>query len=111
MALPREDSRLEALIESVRLLHASLELDDILRHLLRSAMGRLMARRGLIALEREDGVVLALVRGTAQLVAGDRFDEAAARAAAISLLIPIGDPARPLGMLGLGLPPPGGFDA
>src|SRR6185295_10007194 len=103
MARPREESRLEALIESVRLLHASLELDDILRHLLRSAMGRLMARRGLIAIERDDDFTIALVRGTAQLRASEPFDEAAARAAEISLLIPIGDPSRPLGMLGLGL--------
>src|SRR5262245_6111976 len=110
MALPREESRLEALIESVRLLHASLELDDILRHLLRSAMGRLMARRGLIAIEREGGATIALVRGTAALKAGDPSDEAAARAADVSLMIPIGDAARPLGVLGLGLPPPAGFD-
>src|SRR6185295_18402268 len=118
MARPREESRLEALLESVRLLHASLELDDILRHLLRSAMGRLMARRGLIGILdpgeypprggtmysgglppdpllaplagtptprsvplAEPAYTLALVRGTAALRAGQRFDEEAARAA------------------------------
>ena len=71
-----EQSRLEALLESVRLLHYSLELDDLVRHLLRSAMGRLMARSGFIALEQADGLRLALVRGTTLLRAGDPVDEA-----------------------------------
>jgi hypothetical protein len=51
VTLPLSQSRLEALLESADLLHASLELDDLLRHLLRSIMGRLVVSRGLIAVE------------------------------------------------------------
>jgi phosphoserine phosphatase RsbU/P len=106
-----EQSRLEALLESVRLLHSSLELDDLVRHLLRSAMGRLMARSGFIALEQPDGLQFALVRGTSLLRAGGIFDEAQSTAAGIALLIPIGDATHPIGLLGLGKPPSDGFDS
>ena len=106
-----EQSRLEALLESVRLLHSSLELDDLVRHLLRSAMGRLMARSGFIALEQANGLRLALVRGTSLLRVGDPVDQAQTAAADMQLLIPIGDAASPVGLLGLGKPPAGGFDA
>ena len=47
-----DTSRLESLLESARLLQSSLELDTILKHLLRTVMGRLLARRGLIAVSR-----------------------------------------------------------
>ncbi|MGA2596740.1 MAG: hypothetical protein ABSH09_07065 [Bryobacteraceae bacterium] len=39
------ESRLEALLESARLLHASVRLEDLLRHLLRTVMGRLLVGR------------------------------------------------------------------
>ena len=105
MSRLREQSRLEALLESVRLLHSSLELDDLVRHLLRSGMGRLMARSGFIALEQPDGLRFALVRGTSMLRAGEPFDEGLSSAAEIALLIPIGDATHPVGLLGLGKPP------
>lgn len=97
-------SRLEALLESAQLLHSSLDLDDLLRHLLRSVMGRLLVTRALIAVE-EDGVTrLALVRGLPRLKAGEPFDEDAARAAGIELIFPIGEERHPVGRLGIGRP-------
>jgi len=42
-------TQLEALLESAQLLHATLDLDALLRHLLRSVMGRLLVSRALIA--------------------------------------------------------------
>ena len=39
---PLDVSNLEALLESAQLLHASLDLDELLKHLLRTAMGRLV---------------------------------------------------------------------
>jgi sigma-B regulation protein RsbU (phosphoserine phosphatase) len=107
---PLSTSRLEALLESAQLLHSSLELDELLRHLLRSAMGRLVVPRGFVAVE-EDGILrLALVRGFKGLAAGQPFDEEAARLAGAELLVPIGDAERPLGLIGLGVPASGPID-
>src|ERR1017187_10304072 len=44
-------SGLQALLESARLLNSSLSLDELLRHLLRTVMGRLLVSRGVIAIE------------------------------------------------------------
>jgi phosphoserine phosphatase RsbU/P len=100
-------SRLEALLESAELLHSSLELDDLLRHLLRTVMGRLVVGRGLVAVEQDGALRLALVRGARTLAVGAPFDEAAARAAGIEYLVPIGDRMPPLGIIGLGAPAAG----
>ncbi len=98
-------SRLEALLESAQLLHSSLNLDDLLRHLLRSVMGRLLVSKGLIAVS-EDGVMrLALVRGLPKLAAGGVFDETAARASGVNLVLPIGDETDPVGLLAIAIPP------
>ena len=45
----------QALLESARLLNGSLNLQDLLGHLLRTVMGRLLARRALGASVRELG--------------------------------------------------------
>lgn len=103
--------RLEALLESAQLLHSSLNLEDLLRHLLRSVMGRLMVGRGLIAVEEEGTMRLALLRGIKGLRAGDTFDEAMARDAGVQLILPIGKTDEPVGLLGLGRPPGGEVDA
>ena len=95
-------SRLEALLESAQLLHASLDLDDLLKHLLRTVMGRLVVSKGLIAVTADGVMKLALVRGLPKLKAGLEFDESAAREAGIRVLLPIGDAAQPVGVLGLG---------
>lgn len=94
----------ESLLESAQLLHASLELEPLLRHLLRSVMGRLLVSKGLIAVQQEGAMRLALVRGLPKLGAGDPFDEAVARDAGLDLILPIGDPVQPTGLLALGRP-------
>jgi sigma-B regulation protein RsbU (phosphoserine phosphatase) len=105
-----DSSRLEALLESAQLLHSSLNLDELLRHLLRTAMGRLLVSRGLIAVSDEEGMRLALVRGVGALKAGSLFDEAHARRAGIELILKIGDDDNPVGLLGLGRPASGSVD-
>lgn len=107
----RDTSRLQSLLESAQLLHASLDLEDLLRHLLRSVMGRLLVGRGLIAVEDNKAMRLRLVRGFKTFNVGDVFDEQAARAAGVHLILPIGDAAHPVGLLGLGRPPSGSIDS
>lgn len=104
-------STLEALLESAQLLHASLDLDELLKHLLRTVMGRLLVGRGLIAVADKGVMRLALVRGLPKLKVGEEFSEEAARAVGIELLLPIGDAARPVGLLGLGRSASGEIDA
>ena len=94
----------ETLLESAQLLHSSLNLDDLLRHLLRSVMGRLLVSKSLIAVT-DDGVMrLALVRGTPKLSVGQEFDEELARSAGIETILPIGDESQPVGLLGINNP-------
>jgi nitrate/nitrite-specific signal transduction histidine kinase len=68
-------SRLESLLESAQLLHASLDLEDLLRHLLRSVMGRTAAGRALVAVEEDGEMLIKLVRGAPKLKVGTRFDD------------------------------------
>lgn len=94
----------EALLESAQLLHSSLNLDDLLRHLLRSVMGRLLVSKSLIAVA-DDGVMkLELVRGLPKLAVGQEFDEEIARSAGIETVLPIGDDSQPIGLLGINNP-------
>lgn len=102
MATGFDVSRLEALLESAKLLQSSLDLDLILKHLMRTAMGRLVARRGLLAVRKQGVLRLNLVRGAASLKAGEVFDEAQARAAGVDYLFCIGTDADPVGYLGIG---------
>jgi sigma-B regulation protein RsbU (phosphoserine phosphatase) len=102
-----DPSRLEALLESAQLLHSSLDLEDLLKHLLRSVMGRVLTGRGLIAVAEDGAMRLRLVRGFKTLRAGAVFDEQAAREAGMHVLYAVGDPAHPAGLLGLGRPPQG----
>ncbi len=99
MTTPLGISRLEALLESAQLLHSSLNLDELLRHLLRSVMGRLLISKGLIAVSENGTMRIALSRGLPKLSAGDVFDETAARASGIDLILPIGDETDPVGFL------------
>jgi sigma-B regulation protein RsbU (phosphoserine phosphatase) len=100
-------SRLESLLESAQLLNSSLDLDSLLRHLLRTVMGRLLVGRGLIAVEEDGRMRVAQVRGLKGLEAGRAYDEEAARAAGVQAVYPIGDEARPTGLLAVGRPPAG----
>jgi sigma-B regulation protein RsbU (phosphoserine phosphatase) len=107
MTQPLGASNLEALLESAQLLHASLDLDDLLKHLLRTVMGRLVVGKGLLAVENDGVQRLALVRGFPKLKAGELFDPNDARDAGVSLILPIGDEAQPVGFLGIGRPAKG----
>jgi sigma-B regulation protein RsbU (phosphoserine phosphatase) len=104
---PLDVSNLEALLESAQLLHASLDLDELLKHLLRTAMGRLVAARGVVATYDGDQLRVSLVRGCRRLAAGAAFDEALARECGLGVFVPIGDDSTPLGMLALAAPPRG----
>lgn len=104
MPTPLDVSDLEALLESARMLHASLELDDLLRHLLRTVMGRLVVPRALVAVADGDRLVVSLARGCRGIAAGDVFDEARARQAGLRHFVPIGEEPSPLGVLGVSEP-------
>ncbi len=67
-------------------------------------MGRLLVKRGLIAVTDEGDMRLALVRGMQGLKTGDVFDERAARDAGVELILPIGAAEQPTGLLGIGRP-------
>jgi sigma-B regulation protein RsbU (phosphoserine phosphatase) len=104
---PLDISNLEALLESAQLLHASLDLDELLKHLLRTAMGRLVAARGAVATLDGDTMRVALARGCRRLAPGAAFDEASARACGLGVFVPIGDRSAPVGLLALAPPPRG----
>jgi sigma-B regulation protein RsbU (phosphoserine phosphatase) len=104
MSTSLDASRLEALLESAQLLHSSLNIEDLLRHLLRSVMGRLLVSKALIAVEEDGAMRVALARGLPRLAAGDKFDEEVARASGLDLILPIGDQSQPTGFLALGRP-------
>src|SRR5262245_49943956 len=104
MSTSLDASRLEALLESAQLLHSSLNIEDLLRHLLRSVMGRLLITKGLIAVEEDSAMRVALARGLPKLTVGEKFDEEIARASGLDLILPIGDLERPTGFLALGRP-------
>jgi phosphoserine phosphatase RsbU/P len=104
MSSSLDASRLEALLESAQLLHSSLNIEDLLRHLLRSVMGRLLVSKALIAVEEEGTMRVALARGLPKLSAGEKFNEEMAGPAGLDLILPIGDVAHPTGFLALGRP-------
>jgi len=104
MSSSLDASRLEALLESAQLLHSSLNIEDLLRHLLRSVMGRLLVGKALIAVEEDEIIRVALARGLPKLTVGEKFDEGVARASGLDLILPIGDLAHPTGFLALGRP-------
>lgn len=97
----------EALLENARLLHSSLELEELLRSLLRSVMGRLVVTRGLLALidgDRGDAATVAVSRGFKELPPGISFDADHCRSGGAEQIFPIGDAAAPAGYLALGRP-------
>ena len=96
------ESRLEALLESAELLHASLRVEDLLRHLMRTVMGRLLVGKAVIAIRSNEGMRVALVRGIPSLAVDTPFVEAEAAQQGIERILPIGDTAEPVGLLGIG---------
>ncbi len=105
-------SRLESLLESARLLSSSLHLDDQLRHLMRTIMGRLLVSRAVIALYDAGTTTLrvALARGVPGLKPGAIFDPAGGASQQLPHSTPIGDPEHPLGLLAIGTPARGNLD-
>lgn len=83
-------SRLESLLESAQLLHASLDLENLLKHLLRTVMGRLLVTRAVIAVDAGDGLRVAMARGVSDAPVGSRFDAARASALGLPHHLPIG---------------------
>lgn len=84
-------SRLESLLESAQLLHASLNLDDLLSHLLRTVMGRLLVTRAVIAIDHGDGLRVGMARGLPDCKPGKVFDDELARAKGLTEQLPIGE--------------------
>jgi phosphoserine phosphatase RsbU/P len=97
-------SRLESLLESAKLLNSTLKLEDLLRHLLRTAMGRFLVTRGVVAIERAGRCTIEVARGVGALKAGDLFIAEAARAAGLELFFDIGYDEQRVGVLALGQP-------
>lgn len=95
-------SRLESLLESAQLLHASLDLDNLLRHLVRTVMGRLLVTRAVIAIDSGDGACVAMSRGVADARVGTPFDERRALELGLPHHLPIGSP--PVGLLATARP-------
>jgi len=101
----------QALLESVRLLNASLNLQDLLSHLLRTVMGRLLVTRGAVAIEEQGEMRVALARGVPALVKGSVVRAEQAGTHKLDLVYPIGPADRPLGLLALGKPALGSVSA
>jgi sigma-B regulation protein RsbU (phosphoserine phosphatase) len=95
-------SRLESLLESAQLLHASLDLDHLLRHLVRTVMGRLLVTRAVIAIDSGDGPCVAMSRGVTGAKVGTAFDELCALDLGLPHHLPIGSP--PVGLLATATP-------
>lgn len=95
----------ETLLEFTRLLNISLNLDEILKHLLRSILGYLLVSKGLIAIQQADETYsIVLVRGLKQVKAGDLFDKEAVSSFGIYRVYPIGNINSPIGYLGVSCP-------
>lgn len=103
-------SRLESLLESARLLGASLELEQQLNHLLRTVMGRLLATRAIVALKEPDGYRVAAVRGIRSMKAGDVVTLDAALALGLKHSFTIGEEGDAAGFLAVNEPARRSFD-
>jgi phosphoserine phosphatase RsbU/P len=101
----------QALLESVRLLNASLNLQDLLSHLLRTVMGRLLVTRGAVAIVEGGEMRVALARGVQGLTKGSILRPEDAASHKLELCYPIGAPEQPLGLLAISKPALGGVNA
>ncbi len=98
------DSRLQALLESAKLLSSSLALNDLLAHLLRTVMGRMLVSKAVIAVDLDGHMRVALARGVPSLAPGDFFTEEIGKAAKLELFFPIEQTGETTGLLALGKP-------
>jgi phosphoserine phosphatase RsbU/P len=94
----------QALLESVRLLNASLNLQDLLSHLLRTVMGRLLVTRAAVVLDEGGEMRVALARGVPALAKGAALTPESAAAHKLDLWYPIGPADHPVGALAMGKP-------
>jgi len=97
-----DDSRLQALLESAKLLSSSLALPDLLAHLLRTVMGRLLVSKALIAVDLDGSMRVALARGLPTLSRGDLFTEDIGRAAKLEQFFHIEQTGKAIGVLAIG---------
>jgi sigma-B regulation protein RsbU (phosphoserine phosphatase) len=97
-------SGLQALLESARLLNASPTLDELMSHLIRTVMGRLLVTRGVIAIEDNGAMRVELARGVSGIAKGSILTAETAAGAKLELQYPIGTAEGPVGVLALGKP-------
>ena len=98
------DSRLQALLESAKLLSSSLALNDLLAHLLRTVMGRLLVSKAVIAVDLDGSMRVALARGVPDLSQNDLFTEDIGRARKLEQFFPIEQTGKAIGVLAIGRP-------
>ncbi len=99
-----DQSRLESLLESAKLLSATLQLDDLLRHLLRTVMGRLLVRKAAVAIDNGGRMCVEIARGVPGLAVGMELTDVAARASGLELFFDIGEGESKVGLLGISRP-------
>lgn len=97
-------SGLQALLESARLLNGSHSLNELLSHLFRTVMGRLLVTRGVIAIENNGEMRVELARGVPGIAVGSLLTDQAAETARLVHRYPIGTGDGPVGVLALGKP-------
>lgn len=105
-----DESRLQALLESAKLLSSSLALDDLLAHLLRTVMGRLLVTKAVIAVDLDGSMRVALARGLPALSKGELFNEQIGRAANLEQFFPVTQTNQVIGILALSRPVRGGLE-
>ncbi|MBI4751457.1 MAG: serine/threonine protein kinase [Acidobacteria bacterium] len=92
---------LAALLEAARLLHGSLDPDELLQRLFQLVLDHLSVARALVALQDTEGTMrLAQVQGFPYLKPGDEFDHQKLSHTTLSFY-PIGGGLQPIGVLGL----------
>jgi sigma-B regulation protein RsbU (phosphoserine phosphatase) len=101
MSLTFDRARIEALVESAQLLQSASTVDELLRHLLRSSMAHLLARRGFAAQTNGGETRITHVRGI-RIEIGSPYDEAAVRELGIEIIRAIGSVEDQLGWIGVG---------
>lgn len=99
-----DSSRLEALLESAQLLYASPNVEELLKHLLRTAMGRLLVTRGLVAIASNSSMQVAVVRNVPSAKIGDTYSEANLREVGLNTIFAIGNATQPIGFLAVNSP-------
>jgi sigma-B regulation protein RsbU (phosphoserine phosphatase) len=98
------DSRLQALLESAKLLSSSLALSDLLAHLLRTVMGRLLVSKAAIAVDLDGSMRVALARGLPSFKKGDLFTAEIGREFQLEQFFAIEQTGQTIGVLAIARP-------